>query len=90
MAKGLCKSCGCISKEMVYQQRNKINKYDLSGEYGIGYTSKNEIFYFDKDDYDKIKYFKLRLILRNPNSYKYIIPSKNCASELFKFAERVK
>ena len=33
----------------------KGNKYDLSGEYGIGYTSNtNEPFYFDKEDYDKI------------------------------------
>ena len=33
----------------------KYNTYDLSGEYGIGYTSKGEEFYFDLDDYDKIK-----------------------------------
>lgn len=31
--------------------------YDLSGEYGIGYTNKNEEFWFDKEDYDKIKNF---------------------------------
>lgn len=33
----------------------KYNTYDLSGEYGIGYTTKNEPFYFDLEDYDKIK-----------------------------------
>lgn len=34
----------------------KYNKYDLSGEYGIGWTSNtNEEFYFDLEDYDKIK-----------------------------------
>ena len=33
----------------------KYNTYDLTGEYGIGYTSKNEKFYFDLEDYDKIK-----------------------------------
>ena len=32
-----------------------FNKYDLSGEYGIGYTSKGEEFYFDLEDYDLIK-----------------------------------
>lgn len=32
-----------------------MNRYDLSGEYGIGYTSKGEEFYFDLEDYDKIK-----------------------------------
>ena len=34
----------------------KYNKYDLSGEYGIGWTSNtNKEFYFDLEDYDKIK-----------------------------------
>ena len=49
---GYIKSCGCI--------QNYKNEYDLSGEYGIGYTTnfdqygRNE-FYFDKEDYEKIK-----------------------------------
>ena len=33
----------------------KYNTYDLTGEYGIGYTSKGEEFYFDLEDYDKVK-----------------------------------
>lgn len=34
----------------------KYNKYDLNGLYGIGWTSNtNEEFYFDLEDYDKIK-----------------------------------
>lgn len=33
----------------------QYNTYDLSGDYGIGYTSKGEEFYFDLEDYDKIK-----------------------------------
>ena len=32
-----------------------VNTYDLSGEYGIGYTSKGESFYFDLEDYDLLK-----------------------------------
>lgn len=32
-----------------------MNTYDLSGEYGIGYTTKGEEFWFDLEDYDKIK-----------------------------------
>lgn len=32
-----------------------VNRYDLSGEYGIGYTRKGESFYFDLEDYDLIK-----------------------------------
>lgn len=52
-------SCGCYHKEQAakYCKENytKTNKYDLSGEYGIGWTSKNEEFWFDLEDYDKIK-----------------------------------
>ena len=33
----------------------KYNKYELTGEYGIGYDSKGNEFYFDLEDYDKIK-----------------------------------
>lgn len=35
--------------------KHKTNTYDLSGEYGIGYTSKGDEFWFDLEDYDKIK-----------------------------------
>ena len=46
--KGVVKSCGCL--------RHKTNKYNLSGEYGIGYCSNTgSPFYFDLEDYDKIK-----------------------------------
>ena len=31
------------------------NKYDLSGDYGIGWTANGEEFWFDKEDYDLIK-----------------------------------
>jgi len=33
----------------------QYNTYDLSGSYGIGYTNKGEEFWFDLEDYDKIK-----------------------------------
>jgi hypothetical protein len=48
---------GCVKCKRNRQKYNrKYNKYDLSGEYGIGYTSNtNEQFYFDLEDYDKIK-----------------------------------
>lgn len=52
--------------------RHKTNQYDLDGEYGIGYTSKGEEFWFDLEDHDKIKnycwyltghgYFKARTL----------------------------
>lgn len=38
-----------------------VNTYDLSGEYGIGYTTKGKLFYFDKEDYDKIKNYSWSL-----------------------------
>lgn len=39
----------------------KYNVFDLSNEYGIGYTTNTNIpFYFDKDDYDKIKTYAWR------------------------------
>lgn len=36
------------------------NIFDLSNEYGIGYTIKGEPFYFDLDDYDKVKEYYWR------------------------------
>lgn len=48
-------SCGCYNKEVRYNLKKKYNTYDLSGGYGIGYTSKGEEFYFDLEDYDLIK-----------------------------------
>lgn len=50
---GRAKTCG--SSECRRGRRVIRNKYDLSGEYGIGYTKKGEEFYFDLEDYDKIK-----------------------------------
>ncbi|MBZ9622957.1 hypothetical protein G9F71_008825 [Clostridium sp. FP2] len=55
---GSVQSCGCLSRE-ISSKNGKLNKkystYDLSGSYGIGYTKKNEPFYFDLEDFDKIK-----------------------------------
>ena len=56
LTKGLCRSCGCLQQEAIEKnQQRKYNNYDLLGEYGIGYTLKGEEFYFDIEDYDKIK-----------------------------------
>ena len=39
-----------------YASFSKSNTFDLTGEYGIGYTTNtNQPFYFDLDDYDLIK-----------------------------------
>ena len=56
---GITKSCGCLVSDKI-REWNKANKkcnvYDLTSDYGIGYASNtNEPFYFDLEDYDKIK-----------------------------------
>lgn len=51
---GNTKSCGCLAVENG-KLRKKYNTYDLSKDFGIGYTSKGEEFWFDLEDYEKIK-----------------------------------
>lgn len=61
---GSTRSCGCLQKKVVSQigkVKKKYNTYNLSGEYGIGYTSKGEEFYFDLEDYDLIKDYCWRI-----------------------------
>lgn len=68
---GLTKSCGCLQKEWARKNGKlckKYNTYDLSGEYGIGYTEKGEEFYFDLEDYDKISSYYWRI-----NNHGYVI-----------------
>lgn len=70
---GHTQSCGCYNKERIKisnKQRSVLNTYDLSGEYGIGYTSKGEEFWFDLEDYDKIKDYHWHL-----DSNKYPVTS---------------
>lgn len=61
---GYKKSCGCLKKETSAKNttfKKVFNKYDLTGEYGIGWTSNtNEEFYFDLEDYDLIKEYTWR------------------------------
>ncbi len=53
--RGKVRSCGCYQKECVRKNTRKENRYDLTGDYGIGYTLKDQQFYFDKEDFDLIK-----------------------------------
>lgn len=56
LRRGHTLSCGCIQEKRTSVANKKYNKYDLSGEYGIGWTTNtNKEFYFDLEDYDKIK-----------------------------------
>lgn len=57
------RSCGCILQEMMpkiakdSRTNHKTNKYDLTlYDYGVGWTTNtNAEFYFDLEDYEKIK-----------------------------------
>lgn len=60
LRQGLTLSCGCIQKERASIastiSKKKYNKYDLTGSYGIGWTSNtNKEFYFDLKNYEIIK-----------------------------------
>lgn len=61
-------SCGCLHKERITKHareighiyggyNKKINDYDLSGDFGVGYFANGESFSFDLEDYDRIKDF---------------------------------
>lgn len=68
---GHTKSCGCLQKEIISeisQLSKNHNIYDLTGDYGIGYTLKNEKFYFDLEDYNKIKNYSWHI-----NSDGYVV-----------------
>lgn len=57
---GKAQSCGCLRIENASKSnqicKKKYNKYDLSGKYGVGWTSNtNQEFYFDLEDYELIK-----------------------------------
>ena len=61
------------------ESKRKTNTYDLTSfDYGVGYDSNNNPFYFDKEDYDKIcgycwmKSIDDYIIARSRNNLKYI------------------
>ena len=58
---GKTRSCGCLLREYISNSLKTSNKYDLTGEYGIGYTENGDEFYFDLEDYDLIKEYKWHL-----------------------------
>lgn len=56
---GNTQSCGCLRNEKIAESNKKLyrktNKYEFKDEYVIGYDLNNNPFFFDKDDYNKIK-----------------------------------
>ena len=66
LKRGLSKSCGCLDREAASERltmlNKKYNKYDLSGDYGVGYLENGEEFYFDLEDYDLIKEHRWNIV----------------------------
>ena len=88
---GNTKSCGCLAIEWSnnlahlgekYQfthtgemGKRGYNDYDLTHVYGIGYTDSGKEFYFDLEDYDKIKdlYWEIKISGKKGNECEYVI-----------------
>lgn len=50
------RSCGCLYNDTRSTTAKKYNFYDLDNyDFGIGYCDNGTYFFFDKEDYDKIK-----------------------------------
>lgn len=75
---GNTQSCGCLRREQLIKNNKKIkrkyNKFDLNGKYGIGWTTNtNNKFYFDLEDYDKIKNYSWREKTMNSDQYHALV-----------------
>lgn len=83
---GNTKSCGCLHVEAVKlngKNSKKNNKYDLTGEYGVLWTSNtNEEVYFDLEDYDKIKDYCWRVYSNNKNYKKIVSTDYNSKKQI--------
>lgn len=66
------KSCGCLQKEMASKLNQKYNSFDLKGNYGVGFDCNRKEFYFDKEDYNKIKDYCWVI-----DVYGYVVSSNN-------------
>ena len=78
LKKGNTLSCGCWQRERVIEDNKKSNIYDLTGEYGIGWTSNtNREFYFDIEDFDKIKDYCWCEVTVNYNRNFHILQAKH-------------
>lgn len=52
---GHVRSCGCLRRELTISRNKKSNEYLFLDDCVIGYTTAQEIFKIDIDDYEKIK-----------------------------------
>ena len=81
LKRGKTKSCGCLQKNKSRpiasnnraHRKHKTNEYNLTMDYGIGYcTNTGSEFYFDLEDYDKIKDYCWYENIR-PNGYHALV-----------------
>lgn len=87
---GKIKSCGCLHKESASKcgKKNKkynkfqLNLFDQHGEYGIGYCSNTgSEFYFDMNDYEKIKDYCWTESTKSTNEYRVLSAWDNVAKK---------
>jgi hypothetical protein len=73
LKQGKTKSCGCLRKENIRCEFQKTNNYNLTMDCGVGYcTNTGNEFYFDLEDYDKIKDYCWYENIR-PNGYHALV-----------------
>jgi len=61
LKRGTTTSCGCFHLEDKRKRSKKYNTYDLTTyDYAVGYTTKGEEFWFDKEDYELVKDYMWR------------------------------
>jgi hypothetical protein len=83
---GNTRSCGCLHREQLVGNnqslKKKYNKYDLKGEYGIGWTTNTDReFYFDLEDYGKIKEYCWREKTMNNGQYHALVARDKIAKK---------
>ncbi len=72
LTSGKIQSCGCLQKEIAKNVNIKRNRYDLSGQYGIGYFNNSDKFFiFDIEDFEIVSKYTWYL-----NNGGYVVSSK--------------
>lgn len=61
LKRGTSKSCGCAKGKMVSDALKKYNSYEVMGDYTTLYTLKNEPFYIDTEDLERVLKYCWRL-----------------------------
>ena len=87
--RGEVKSCGCMSKESRFT--TKYNKYDYSKEYGVGFCSNTgSEFYFDWEDFDKIKGYSWYEYTSSDGSYHGVRAYDSNTNKKIRMAQLIK